>query len=535
MTDDRTNSFADRSSIFDPRSSILNPPRVFLVGAGPGHPGLLTLRGAECLARADLVLYDKLVPARLLEHAPPAAERVCVAGLSGGHGRRYQHIHHTMIEAARQGKCVVRLKGGDPFLFGRGGEEAEALREAGIPYEIVPGVTSALGAGACAGIPLTHRCHASAVALVTGHENPAKPESALDWQALARFPGTLVVYMGMSHLARITHLLLEHGKPPDTPAAVIQWGTTGEQRVAEASLGGLPAAVLAAGLTSPAVIVIGPVATLRPRLAWFEKRPLFGKGVLVTRPRAQAGDLVRRLEELGAVVHVLPAVEIRPPADWAPVDRALAALWSFHWLVFTSANGVHALLGRLRETGRDLRALGPVKLAAIGPATAEALRQYHLEPDLVPEEYRSESLAAVLKQQGRGQRILLARADRGRDVLRQELAEAAHVEQVAVYSQVDAALEGVEALTCLRRGEIDYVTLTSSNIARAVLGALDEHCRQRVRSGEVRLVSISPVTSEVIRELGLPVAGEAVEYTTAGVVEALGRLAAGSRDEEPAP
>jgi uroporphyrinogen III methyltransferase/synthase len=497
---------------------------VYLVGAGPGHPGLLTLRGAECLARADLVLYDKLVPVRLLDHAP-AARHVCVTELSPAHSQRYPHIHRTLIEAARQGQCVVRLKGGDPFLFGRGGEEAEALRAAGISYEIVPGVTAGLAACACAGIPLTHRLHASAVALVTGHEHPDKPASTLDWGVLARFPGTLVIYMGIAHLPRIARALVEHGKPADTPAAAVRWGTTGDQETVEAPLGELPSAVQAAGLASPAVIVIGSVVALRPRLAWFEERPLFGKRVLVTRPRHQAGELVHRLEELGATCHVLPAVEVRALTDFSAVDKALKDLAGFDWLVFTSTNGVKAFLQRLRETGRDLRALGSLQLAAIGPATAQALRDYHLEPDLVPEVYRSESLAAALKDRVAGRRVLLTRADRGLDILRQELAAVAQVEQVAVYSQVDAVDTEAEGFACLRRGEIDYVTLTSSNIARALIQALDEHCRTRVRAGELNLVSISPRTSGAVAELGLPVAAEAAEATTAGVVEALVRLA----------
>jgi uroporphyrinogen III methyltransferase/synthase len=500
---------------------------VYLVGAGPGHPGLLTLRAVECLARADVVLYDKLVPPALLEHASAAARRICVTDLAPCHAERYPHIHRTMIEAARAGKCVVRLKGGDPFLFGRGGEEAEALRQAGIPFEVVPGVTSGLAASACAGIPLTHRLHASAVALVTGHENPGKPHSTVDWPLLARFSGTLVIYMGVSHLAGIVQLLIGHGKAAETPAAVIHWGTTGDQRTVEAPLGDLPGAVQAAGLTSPAIIVIGSVVTLRSQLAWFEQRPLFGKRVLVTRPRRQAADLVHRLEELGAIAHGLPAVEIVPLRDWSAVDQALARLGEYHWLVFTSANGVEAFVGRVRETGRDLRALGRLRLAAIGPATAEALRRYYLEPDLVPAEYRSESLAAALKEQVAGQRVLLARADRGREVLREELARVANVDQVAVYSQVDALPGDSEPLNCLRRGEIDYVTVTSSNIARALVRSLDEHCRARILAGEVKLVSISPVTSAAIRELGLPVAGEAMEYTAEGVAEAIVGLSRG--------
>src|SRR5262245_37814842 len=336
----------------------MSEPLVSLVGAGPGNAGLLTVRAVECLRRADLVIYDKLVPRSLLDEVPDHAERVCVSDLPAGHTQRYPQIHRALIEAARRGKRVVRLKGGDPFLFGRGGEEAEALHKAGVPFEVVPGVTAALGAAAFAGIPLTHRLRASAVAFVTGHENPAKPDSALDWGALARFPGTLAVYMGISRLPQIVQALLDHGKPPDTPAAGVHWATTGDQQTVEAPLARLPGAVLAAGLTAPAVILIGSVVGLRQQLAWCENRPLFNARVLVTRPRHQAGELVRRLEELGAVPYVLPALEVRPPADWGPVDDAIRHLGGFDWLVFTSVNGVHAFLRRLRELGRDLRALG---------------------------------------------------------------------------------------------------------------------------------------------------------------------------------
>jgi uroporphyrinogen III methyltransferase/synthase len=505
---------------------------VYLVGAGPGSPGLLTLRGAECLARADLVLYDKLVSPRLLELTRPGAERVCVTELAACHADRYLPVQQALIEAARSGRCVVRLKGGDPFLFGRGGEEAEALRRAGISYEVVPGVTAALGAAACAGIPLTHRAHASAVALVTGHETPAKGDGALDWAALARFPGTLAVYMGISRLPEIAQALLTHGKPADTPAAAVQWATTGEQQTVTAPLAEIADAVRGAGLTSPAVILIGPVVGLRPRLAWLEGRPLFGKRVLVTRPRPQAGEMACRLEELGAVPVLLPTVEVREPADWAAVDRALDRLASYQWLVFTSANGVHAFLGRLRRTGRDLRALGPLRLAAIGPRTAEALRGYHLEPDLIPTVYRSEELAAALQKVVAGRRVLLARADRGRDVLPAALAEVAEVEQVAVYSQADVVEPDPAALDALRRGKIDFVTLTSPNVTRALLAGLDAPCRARLESGQVRLVTISPVTSAAVREAGLPVAAEAAAYTAEGVIEALVGLA---RQGEPGP
>jgi uroporphyrinogen III methyltransferase / synthase len=508
-------------------STVIHP--VGLVGAGPGNPGLLTLRAVELLAQADLVLYDRLVPVRLLDHVPISARRICVDSLHGTHPERWPEIYEIMIEAARQGRRVVRLKGGDPFVFGRGGEEAEALRQAGIPYEVVPGVTAALGAGAFAGVPLTHRRHVSAVAFVTGHEKPDKTDSFLDWAGLARFPGTLVVYMGMARLAHIVEMLIANGKPAQTPAAAVQWATTGRQRTVTAPLTELPAAVQQAGLKAPSLVIIGSVVSLRAELAWFEARALLGKRILVTRPRHQASEMIARLEELGAVVSLQPAVEIREPDDWSPVDRALGNLSAYQWLVFSSANGVDALIRRLRSLSRDLRALGSLQLAVIGPATAEALRRYHLEPDLIPTVYDSEGLAAALKERVAGQRVLLARADRGREILREQLADVAEVEQIAVYSQVEAIEPDSEVLDSLRRGEIDYVTLTSSNIARSFVRALDEESSRLIRSGTVQLASISPVTSATIRELGLPVAAEAREFTAEGVVQALLDLAQGTK------
>lgn len=420
----------------------------YLVGAGPGHPGLLTLRAVECLRQADLVLYDKLVPPALLEHAPAAAERICVTSLADCHPQRQQPVHDTMIAAARAGKRVVRLKGGDPGVFGRGAEEAEVLRRAGIAFEIVPGISAALGASAFAGIPLTHRSHASAVAFVTGHENPNKPGASLDWAALARFPGTLVFYMAMSSLDRIARSLLEHGLGGATPAAVVHRATLGEQRTVTAPLGEVAARARAEGLSAPALVIIGPVVTLRAHLAWFEERPLFGRRVLVTRPRHQAGELVQRLVNLGAVPFVLPTVEIRPLADWAAVDATLRRLHEFHWLVFTSANGVDALLRRLPALGLDLRALGGVKLAAIGPRTAEALGRYHLQADLVPARYQSEHLSAALREAiAPGQRVLLARADRGRELLREELAQANYpLQDIAVIEREQGGTELVATL-----------------------------------------------------------------------------------------
>ena len=496
-------------------------PLVYLVGAGPGDPGLLTLRAAECLARADIVIHDKLVHPRILEFAPPTARTISVEDLPGQHPQRWPHIHQTMIDHAREGKVVVRLKGGDPIIFGRGGEEAESLRQAGIPYEIVPGITAAVAAAAYAEIPLTHRACASTVALITGHENPTKPESSLDWAALAKFPGTLAIYMGMARLELIVQVLLEHGKPPDTPAAIVQTASTGTQITRTTVLSKLDQTMRDEGLMAPAIVLIGPVVALRPAQSWFESRPLFGRRVLVTRPKHQAGDLVRRLEELGAVPSVLSAVEVRDPPDWGPVDAALSRLAEYDWLVFTSTNGVSFFFERLFKTGRDVRTVGHLKFAAIGPATAAALGRYHLTADVVPAAFRSEELAAALVPLVRGKNVLLARADRGRDVLRQELTGVARVDQIAVYSQVDAVPADAPALLALSRGEIAFVTFTSANIARAVLSHVDETARQRLRDGSVKVISISPVTSAAVRDHGYEVAAEAREYTSDGVVRAL--------------
>ncbi len=501
---------------------MTNISPVMLVGAGPGHPGLLTLRAVECLRRADLVLYDKLVSPWLLDFAPPSAEKCCVAELAPRHNERIVPVHETMIEAARTGRRVVRLKGGDPCVFGRGAEEAEVLAEAGIPFEIVPGVTAALGAAAFAGISLTHRACASAVAFVTGHENPNKPESMLDWHALARFPGTLVLYMGMSRIERIVNSLISEGKDPATPAAVVQNATLGAQRTLTTTLAELPRRTREEGFSAPALIMIGPVVARREELAWFERRPLFGRRVLVTRPRHQARGMIERLIDLGAVPFLLPVVDVREAPDWRPVDAAIENLRAYDWLVFTSANGVHAFLGRLQHLDKDLRALGHLQLAAIGPRTGDTLREYRLIPDLVPTRYQSEDLAAALLEKIRpGQRVLLARADRGREVLREQLGAVCQVEQIAVYSQVDAMEPDDDVMDALRRGEIEFVTLTSSNIAKGFLKRLDATCQQRIHSGEIKLVSISAVTSTDIRALGFPVAAEAEEATSDGIIDAV--------------
>ena len=502
-------------------------PTVFLVGAGPGNPGLLTLRAAEVLARADLVLYDQLVPERILDLANPAAQRLCVRDLPGTHPDKYPHIHELLIATGRAGKTAVRLKGGDPLIFGRGGEEAEALRAAGVGYEIVPGVTAALASAAFLEVPITHRDAASAVAFVTGHELPNKPGNRLDWRALAAFPGTLCIYMGVARLPVIVAELLARGKDPDTPGAIVERASTGEQRSVYARLADLEDARRNAGLEAPGLIILGDAVARRPPQGWWEARPLFGKRVLVTRPAHQAGDMVRKLEQLGAVVHRLPTVEIRDPADPAPLDRAIDQLrtGAWDWLVFTSANGVHAVLRRLDARGLDLRVLGGVKLAAIGPKTADALKEYRLRADVVPAAtFSSEGLVEALRPHVAGRRVLLARANRGRDLLREELAKVATVEQVTVYDQVDAVAPTPKVTDGLRRGEIRYVTLPSTRIAQNLLATFDDTIRGRVERGDIRLVAISPETGGAVRALGYPVAAEATTYTADGLIDAVVRL-----------
>ncbi len=492
---------------------------VYLVGAGPGDPGLITLRGVECLRRADVVLYDSLANPRILEHAPASAERVCV----GKHGRSriwtQEEINLRMIDEARLGRTVVRLKGGDATIFARIAEETEALLGAQVPFEIVPGITAAVAAGAYAGIPITHRDFASAAALVTGQEHPEKESSTLDWEALARFPGTLVFYMGVTTARHWTAELIRHGKSPTTPAAIIRRCSLPDQRTIHATLADVADRIESSDgerVRPPALVIVGQVASLSPALAWFERRPLFRQSILITRPREQAGELDAELTELGAEVLLQPAIEISDPPDWAPVDAALERLNEFDWLVFTSANGVQYLLERLLTVGRDLRALGNLRLAAIGPGTARMLEKYRLRADVQPDRFDADGLADILAPNAPGQRFLLARASRGRDVLPRRLQEAgANVEQIVVYSSTDVTQPDEEIAARLAAGRINWVTVTSSAIARSLAALFGDDLRK------ARLASISPITSQTLRELGYEPAAEAVEYTMRGVIAAI--------------
>lgn len=502
--------------------SEFHEPRVFLAGAGPGDPGLLTLRAAEVLARADLVLYDQLVPKRMLDFAKADAEKVCVRDLPGHHPDKYPHIYDRMLEAARAGKIVVRLKGGDPLIFGRGGEEAETLRNAGIAYEIIPGVTAALAAAAYLDVPLTHRGHTSAVAFITGHELPQKPTSKLDWEALAKFPGTLAVYMGIARLPVLVAELLKFGMDPNTPALIVERASMGEMRSVSAKLADLEAVRRAAGLEAPGLILIGEAVRYRLPTSWFEERPLFGRRVLVTRPKQQAEEMVRRLELLGAVPAVLPTIQIREPDDWTAVDAALGRLSEFDWLIFTSANGVSGFFRRLFARGFDMRSVGRLKFATVGPKTEAALGHFHLTANAVPvESHSSEGLLEQLQPHVAGERILLARANRGKETLLVELAKIASVESIVVYEQHDSLDTESDAFAALRRGEIEFIPLSSSNIARSLLRAFDDTLRGRVLRGEVKLVAISPETAKAIEEFHLPVDTIAPVTNADGLIRAI--------------
>lgn len=503
----------------DDPSSQLNSAigTVYLVGAGPGDPGLITLRGIQCMAKADVVLYDYLVNPRILEHAAAHAQQICL----GQHGRSRvwpQHeIDAKMVELALSGRTVVRLKGGDPAIFARGAEEAEVLRQRGIPFEVVPGITVALAAGSYAGVPITHRRVASAVALVTGQEMTEKDAPGIDYAALARFPGTLVFYMGVTTAPQWSAELIDGGMPPDTPVAIVRRCSLPDQQVIRTTLSGLTEYLgPRSPVRPPAIVIVGPVAALDSPPSWFESRALFGQTVLVTRSQQQATDLSQQLEEQGARVLVQPAIVVRPPADWTDVDMALAGLDRFDWIVFSSVNGVHGFLGRLESCGYDMRRLGSARLAAIGPATAAALRQYHLRVDCQPERYQAEDLAEALVSVAGGQRCLLARANRGRELLAQRLrAAGSDVHEIVVYESVDVTSPDPEVIARLREGTVHWTTVTSSAIARSLVAMYGRDL------SHTRLASISPVTSATLRELGMEPTVEAATATMEGLVDAI--------------
>ncbi|MCS6953710.1 MAG: uroporphyrinogen-III C-methyltransferase [Bryobacterales bacterium] len=492
--------------------------KVYLVGAGPGDPELVTLKGRRVLQQADAVLYDHLAPRELLELVPPQAERLYVGKKRAVHAVPQEEICRMMIERARRGLTVVRLKGGDPLIFGRGGEEAEALAEAGIPFEIVPGVTAPLGLAAYAGVPLTHREHTSAVTFVTGHEL-----RRIDWERVGRNE-TLVIFMGLTTFGQIAAELMARGRSPDTPAIAVRWATRRDQQTLVGTLATLPRLIQEHRMKPPATIIVGEVVRLREKLNWFERLPLFGRRVVVTRAREQAGELATRLRDLGAEVIELPTIEIRPAADYGPLDRALACLGSYDWLIFTSANGVRFFLERLDASSTDLRAL-KARLCAIGPATRQALEALHLKVDLMPEEYVAESLVrAFASEDLAGKRILLPRAAVARDVVPAELRRrGAYVDVVEAYRTEPPAHLATHVREIFgTQPKPQWITFTSSSTVKNFMEAGGAGLLEGVR-----IASIGPVTSATVRRFGLEVAAEARPYTVEGLVAAI--LAASPR------
>ncbi|HET7459984.1 MAG TPA: uroporphyrinogen-III C-methyltransferase [Longimicrobium sp.] len=491
---------------------------VYLVGAGPGDPGLLTVRAAELLARADVLVYDALVSPAILDHAAKA-ERI-YAGKRGGtrNVMSQEEISRLLVDLAANHDTVVRLKGGDPFVFGRGGEEALELARAGVAFEVVPGVTAGVAAPAYAGIPVTHRGVSTGVTLVTGHEDPEKPETGIDWNALARTGGTLVFYMSVGRMEENFARLMEAGRPPDTPAAAIEWGTYPRQRTVTGTLSSLPALAREAAIGAPSIVLVGEVVALRGELAWWDRRPLSGRRIVVTRARAQASTFAARLETLGAEVVQLPAIRVEAPEDPRPLRDAVECVDSFDWIVLTSANGVERFFAALRESGRDARALASAKVCAIGPATAAELEKQGIRADLVPPEFMAERAVEALAAATdlAGARVLVPAAEAARPVLAEGLrALGAEVTAVVAYRTVQDGAGADEVRRRIEAGEIDLLTFTAGSTAKhfAALVGTDV--------GAAKVASIGPVTSQALRELGIEVDVEAEEATIDGLLRAI--------------
>jgi uroporphyrinogen III methyltransferase / synthase len=498
--------------------------KIYLVGAGPGDPELATLRAVRAIREAQVLVYDYLVNPELLEYASPECEKIYVGKKAGCHTLRQEEINSLLVGRASAGQVVCRLKGGDPFVFGRGGEEALAAAGAGIEFEVVPGVTAGVAAPAYAGIPVTQRGMASSVTFVTGHEDPAKEESDLDWAHLARSRGTLVFYMGVSHLGAIASRLIAGGMDPQTPAAVVHRGTTASQRTVEGPLAGIEERALAAGLEAPSVIIVGHVAALREKLNWYETRPLFGRTILVTRTREQASGFSKLLREQGARVIEMATIRIEGSPDPSAVEAALGRLATYDWIVFTSANWVERFLSRLFDSGRDVRALGEASLCAIGPATAAALERYGLRVDRVPESYVAESLAGSFAEKGdlKGKKILLPRAEIARRVIPEALRSlGAEVDEVAVYSTRIEAPDNLEEVRSeLALGKIDAVTFTSSSTVENFVRLIGEETLARLR-GRVLFAAIGPITAQKASDYNLEPLISSSTYTVPALADLL--------------
>ncbi len=535
--------------------------KVYLVGAGPGDPGLLTIRGLECIRKADLIIYDRLVNPAILRHARPEAELIYVGKATGAHTMKQEDINRLLVDKAKEGKIVVRLKGGDPFVFGRGGEEAEFLADQGIGFEVVPGVTSATAAPAYAGIPVTHRDFCSALGIITGHERAASSQqpagsedaetrrrrdtetvpsppggegqgegessgSRIKWDKVATGLDTLVFLMGVGNLPNIVSELVKHGRDPSTPVALVRWGTRLEQETLVGTLADIVDRVKETGFESPAVTVVGDVVDLREKLRWFDNRPLFGKKVLVTRSRDQASALSELLREHGAEPIEFPVIKIAPPESFDELDAALGRIDEYDWLLFTSANGVMAVMDRLQELGRDVRSLKGPKIGVIGPATAETIRGLGMNVDFSPSKFVAEAVVEEFPEDPDGKRILIPRAKEAREVLPEKLAgKGARVDVVTSYETETEESDAAEVRELLARGEIDIVTFTSSSTVKNFVKLVGEDGRVSLPEN-VRVACIGPITAQTAEQHGLKPDVVADEYTIEGLTAAIWMLEA---------
>lgn len=494
---------------------------VYIIGAGPGDPGLITVKGLQALRRADVVLYDRLANESFLQECRPDAELIFVGKMPDQHPVPQHEINRLLVEKGLAGNVVARLKGGDPYIFGRGGEEAEDLAEAGVPFEIVPGVTAAIAATAYAGIPATHRDCTSTVAFITGHEDPNKSESAVDWSKIGPSIGTIVIYMGIKHSEKNIQQIIDSGRSPDTPAALIQQGTLPSQRTVVATLGTLTQAIKEHDIKPPTLIVIGEVVNMRDKLTWFETRPLFGARVLVTRSRTQASKLVTELDALGASVMEFHSIKIEPPLDFDPLDNAIMNAADFDHVVFTSVNGVESFFGRTRTLELDIRDLKGPRIWAIGPATRDALLDRGVVVEKLPMEYFAKSLGEAMGKSVSGQKVLLPRADIAPPVLHEDLeAAGAQVTEVTAYRTVLDESMPADAAKAIEAGEIDYLTFTSSSTVRNFLEKCKNMNLDKLMQ-HAKIISIGPVTTQTAKDLGLNVHAEADEFTIPGLVDAL--------------
>jgi len=498
--------------------------KVYLVGAGPGDPGLITEKGLIILRNADVVIYDNLVNPELLGESPQKSEKIYVGKRAGKHTLRQEKINQLLVEKARENPVVVRLKGGDPYVFGRGAEEALALEASGIPFEVVPGVTAGVAALSYAGIPATMRGFDSSLTFVTGHEDPAKKDSDINWASLAQEKSTLVFYMGVAHLLKIVEQLLKNGKPPETPVALIRRGTFPDQRVVEGTLRTIVEKVREENVTPPALIVVGEVIRLRSKLAWFERLPLAGTGIVVTRTRHQSSALANLLRENGAEVHLLPAIRISDPDSWLPVDQVFRNAAKPDWLVFTSENGVRQWMKRLFINGKDVRWLGPVKIASIGPGTSAALKEFGITPDLEPVAFVAEGLVEAFRSISlKNKAVVLARAAEARDILPQELKKmGATVTEVAVYRTSVDEQSRARAQELFRENQNfpDWITFTSSSTVKNFVRLVGEEQIPKI-SQTVKIASIGPITTQTAKEFGFQVTVEPGQFTIRNLVEAL--------------